>query len=50
MAEIGTVFGEKNSVIVDLTYSGSDVLISQMETSHLGDAFIPGSPAVSPAT
>ncbi|MCZ0860970.1 molybdate ABC transporter substrate-binding protein [Methanocorpusculum sp. MG] len=42
MAEIGTVFGEKNSVTVDLTYGGSGVLISQMETSHLGDAFIPG--------
>ena len=42
MAEIGTVFGEKNGVTVDLTYGGSGVLISQMETSHLGDAFIPG--------
>ncbi len=42
MSEIGKVFGEKNGVTVDLTYGGSGVLISQMETSHLGDAFIPG--------
>ena len=42
MAEIGTVFGEQNGVTVELTYGGSGVLISQMETSHLGDAFIPG--------
>ncbi|HJK50836.1 MAG TPA: molybdate ABC transporter substrate-binding protein, partial [Methanocorpusculum sp.] len=38
----GTVFGEQNGVTVELTYGGSGVLISQMETSHLGDAFIPG--------
>lgn len=42
MSEIGNLFGEKNGVTVDLTYGGSGVLISQMETSHLGDVFIPG--------
>lgn len=42
MSEIGTLFGEKNGVTVDLTYGGSGVLISQMETSHLEDVFIPG--------
>ena len=42
MAEIGTTFGEKYNVTVDLTYGGSGVLISQMATTKLGDIFIPG--------
>lgn len=42
MSEIGTVFAEQNGVTVDLTYGGSGVLISQMETTRLGDVFIPG--------
>ncbi|MCK9312707.1 MAG: molybdate ABC transporter substrate-binding protein [Methanocorpusculum sp.] len=42
MAEIGTTFGEKYNVNVELTYGGSGVLISQMTTTKLGDIFIPG--------
>ncbi len=42
MSEIGTVFGEKYNVTVELTYGGSGVLISQMDTTRLGDVFIPG--------
>mgnify|MGYP005795666957 FL=1 len=42
MDEIGTGYGEENGVTVELTYEGSGVLISQMETSHLGYAVIPG--------
>ena len=42
MAEIASVFSEEYGVDVQLTYGGSGVLISQMETTKLGDIFIPG--------
>ncbi len=42
MTEIGAIFGSENNVTVDLTYGGSGVLISQMETTKTGDIFIPG--------
>lgn len=42
MAEIAQVFEEKYGVVVELTYGGSGVLISQMETTKLGDVFVPG--------
>ena len=42
MAEIASVFSEEYGVDVQLTYGGSGVLFSQMETTKLGDIFIPG--------
>jgi molybdate transport system substrate-binding protein len=42
MQEIGSVFGEKYGVTVEYTYAGSGALITQMELSQKGDAFIPG--------
>jgi molybdate transport system substrate-binding protein len=42
MQEIGSVFKEKYGVSVEYTYAGSGALITQMELSQKGDAFIPG--------
>ncbi len=42
MSEIGKLFTEKYGNEVEFTFAGSGVLISQMKTTHLGDAFIPG--------
>ncbi|HDR74259.1 MAG TPA: extracellular solute-binding protein, partial [Methanoculleus sp.] len=42
MQEIGSVFEEHYGVAVEYTYAGSGALITQMELSRKGDAFIPG--------
>ncbi len=43
MDEIGVLFTNKTGVSVHYTYGGSGVLISQMNLSRQGDAFVPGS-------
>lgn len=43
MDEIGQKFKEKYGVEIQYTYAGSDQLLSQIELSGKGDAFIPGS-------
>ncbi|CVK31405.1 molybdate ABC transporter substrate-binding protein [Methanoculleus bourgensis] len=42
MNEIGAAFTEKTSINVEYNFAGSGTLISQMELSRKGDAFIPG--------
>jgi molybdate transport system substrate-binding protein len=42
MNEIGETFTEKYGIGVEYNYAGSGTLISQMELSRKGDAFIPG--------
>ncbi|MDG6257681.1 MAG: molybdate ABC transporter substrate-binding protein [Methanomicrobiaceae archaeon] len=42
MQEIGSVFKEQYGVSIEYTYAGSGALITQMELSQKGDAFIPG--------
>jgi molybdate transport system substrate-binding protein len=42
MMEIASVFEEKTGIAVTYTFGGSGTLISQMELSKSGDAFIPG--------
>lgn len=43
MNEIGQKFKEKYGVEIQYTYAGADQLLSQIELSGKGDAFIPGS-------
>jgi molybdate transport system substrate-binding protein len=42
MTEIGTIFEEKNGIKVEYNFAGSGTLITQMELTKKGDAFIPG--------
>ncbi|NLV27095.1 MAG: molybdate ABC transporter substrate-binding protein [Methanomicrobiales archaeon] len=42
MTEIGELFEEKTGIVVEYNFAGSGTLISQMEISKKGDAFIPG--------
>lgn len=42
MNEIGAAFTEKTGINVEYNFAGSGTLISQMELSRKGDAFIPG--------
>lgn len=42
MIEIGEVFADKYGIGVEYTFAGSGTLITQMELSRKGDAFIPG--------
>lgn len=42
MTEIGTTFTDKYGIDVEYTFAGSGTLITQMELSRKGDAFIPG--------
>ncbi|PWR76035.1 molybdate ABC transporter substrate-binding protein [Methanospirillum stamsii] len=42
MTEIGEAFEEKTGIPVEFNFAGSGTLISQMEISKKGDAFIPG--------
>ena len=44
MNEIGAAFTDKYGIDVDYTFAGSGTLITQMELSRKGDAFIPGGP------
>lgn len=43
MEEIGALYSNKTGITVHYTYGGSGVLISQMNLSRQGDAFVPGS-------
>lgn len=42
MTEIGETFTAKSGIGVDYTFAGSGTLITQMDLSRKGDAFIPG--------
>jgi len=42
MIEIGEAFNERYGIDVEYTFAGSGALITQMELSRKGDAFIPG--------
>jgi molybdate transport system substrate-binding protein len=42
MSEIGEAFTDKYGIGVEYTFAGSGTLITQMELSRKGDAFIPG--------
>ena len=42
MSEIGEVFTDKYGIGVEYTFAGSGTLMTQMELSRKGDAFIPG--------
>jgi len=42
MIEIGEVFADKYGIDVEYTFAGSGTLITQMELSRKGDAFVPG--------
>jgi molybdate transport system substrate-binding protein len=42
MTAIGEAFTEKSGIDVEYTFAGSGTLITQMELSRKGDAFIPG--------
>ncbi|WP_214020100.1 molybdate ABC transporter substrate-binding protein [Methanoculleus sp.] len=42
MTGIGEAFTEKYGIAVDYTFAGSGTLITQMELSRKGDAFVPG--------
>jgi len=44
MEEAATVFEEKTGIKVDLHFSGSGTMLSQMKMSQRGDLYIPGSP------
>jgi len=44
MEEAATVFEEKTGIKVDLHFSGSGTMLSQMKMSRRGDLYIPGSP------
>jgi molybdate transport system substrate-binding protein len=43
MDEIGKVFTQKYGIDVQYTYGGGGTLVSQMNLTHKGDVFIPGS-------
>lgn len=43
MDEIGKVFTQKYGIEVQYTYGGGGTLVSQMNLTHKGDVFIPGS-------
>ncbi len=43
MVEVGEAFTRKHGIIVQYTYGGSGVLISQMNLTRRGDVFVPGS-------
>lgn len=42
MSEIGEAFTDKYGINIEYTFAGSGTLITQMELSRKGDAFIPG--------
>ncbi|MDY7028918.1 MAG: substrate-binding domain-containing protein, partial [Spirochaetota bacterium] len=42
MDEIGLIFQEKYGVEVKYNYAGSNALLSQMELTKTGDAYMPG--------
>ncbi len=44
MEEAARVFEEKTGIKVDLHFSGSGTMLSQMKISHRGDLYIPGTP------
>lgn len=44
MEETATVFETKSGIKVDLHFSGSGTMLSQMKLSRRGDLYIPGSP------
>lgn len=43
MSEIGTAFKEKTGIDVQYNYGGAGTLVTQMNLTHKGDAFMPGS-------